>query len=90
MNKYVNILRYILNIIEGDEFDDIIKNIIIDKMLDNYEQNSHFINKFSKKYYRLNKNDDAIKTFMVIRDDTKNQLLKQCYMDINLKKILMK
>ena len=58
MKKYINVLKCIVknfNIIENNDFDDIIKNIIIDKIFDNYDKNSYFIKKFSKKYYDLNR-----------------------------------
>ena len=52
MEKYINVLKCIVknfNIIENNEFDDIIfylSNIIIDKIFDNYDKNSYFIKKF--------------------------------------------
>ena len=89
MENYINILRCILNnfnIIENNEFDDIIKNII-DKVFDNYDKNSNFIKKFSKKYYYLNKNDSIVQMIITIQYDFKKSTIRRILYDHEFKNI---
>ena len=89
MEKYINVLKCIVknfNIIENNDFDDIIKNII-DKILDNYDKNSYFIKKFSKKYYYLNKNDSIVKMIITIQYDFKKSTIRRILYDHKFKNI---
>ena len=74
------------DIIVNNEFDDIIKNII-NKIFDNYDKNSYFIKKFSKKYYELNKNDNIVKMLIIIRHDFKKSTIKRILYDYDFKNI---
>ena len=50
-------------------------SIIEIKIFDNYDKNSHFIKKFSKKYYYLNKNDSIVKMIITIQNDFKKSTI---------------
>ena len=92
MEKHINLLRVIIrnfNIIENNDFDDIIKNII-DKIFDNYDnydKNSYFNKKFSKKYYDLNKNDSIVKMIINIQYDFKKSTIRRILYDHKFKNI---
>ena len=62
--------------------------IIIDKIFDNFDKNSYFIKKLSKKYYYLNKNDSIVKMIITIQYDFKKSTIRRILYDHKFKNII--